>query len=93
LLTPKNVAKILEPIKNAHPKIPVEILALPKAKDAPPEAMNAFIALLGNAVSMQRRREGISIDNQPATDWNAAKRGASWQNCHSVQGSTCQGWP
>ena len=89
MLTPWDIAKILEPIKNSHPKIPVEILALPKAKDAPPEAMNAFIALLGSAVSMQRRRGGISIDIQTATAWNAAKRGASWQDRHSIQRSTC----
>ncbi|KAG8825408.1 FACT complex subunit spt16 [Serendipita sp. 401] len=44
-------AKILEPIRASSPRIPVEILALPKAKDATAntqEIMNNFIALFTN---------------------------------------------
>jgi hypothetical protein len=47
-------AKILEPVKASDPQIPIEILTLPKAKDAAPgaaqEVMGKFIALLASSV-------------------------------------------
>jgi hypothetical protein len=51
--TYRPVAKILEPVKGSSPKIPVDILALPKAKDASAssqEVMQKFIALFTNVV-------------------------------------------
>lgn len=52
------VAKILEPVKSSDPRIPIEIITLPRAKDAAPgavqEVMGKFVALLASSVRLFR---------------------------------------
>lgn len=52
-LCSSNKAKILEPVKASDPRIPIEIITLPRAKDAAPgaiqEVMGKFVGLLASS--------------------------------------------
>lgn len=75
------IAKILEPIRTSQPKIPVEILAIPKGKDAPKDALNAFIALFASVVSPNIYGEHGVTDYPIAKSGNVDQRRTNWEDC------------